>query len=84
MNPEIGTMSVRSIFKDADEENLENTDNKNHASRNCRIQVCVIYIGGYKIRKSFRVIKVEFFLKKYSIMNHKKRLVLTLGGSELV
>ena len=37
MNPEIGTMSVRSIFKDADEENLENTDNKNHASRNCRI-----------------------------------------------
>ena len=28
MNLEIGTMSVRSIFKDADKENLENADNK--------------------------------------------------------
>ena len=33
MNLEIGTMSVRSIFKDADEENLEKADNKKiHAS----------------------------------------------------
>ena len=38
MNLEIGTMSVRSIFKDADEENLENADNKKiHASRNWRV-----------------------------------------------
>ena len=29
MNLEIGTMSVRSILKDADEENLENADKKN-------------------------------------------------------
>ena len=28
MNLEIGTMSVRSIFKDADKENLEDADNK--------------------------------------------------------
>ena len=72
MNLEIGAMSVRSIFKD-DEENLENADNrKYHASRNW----C---IAGHKIIKSFKSYK-----KKQSIMNLNKRLVLTLGGRELV
>ena len=57
MNLEIGAMSVRSIFKD-DEENLENADNrKYHAARNWCIQVCVIFFAGHKIIKSFKSYK---------------------------
>ena len=44
MNLEIGTMSVRSILKDADEENLESADNKKPcSSKLAYLGLCDIY-----------------------------------------